>query len=183
MHVRGVAFLARQELLRQEVGAERWSAYLTGMRPRLQFLASPVLPVTRIPIDEFLALNEDIVRTFYQGDQSVWWRFGEQSGEWALQKQLKGLFEAGEARKFLQFTPKIWASYYDGGQLTAEAGDGTVDVRIFDLPVQHLYFEASVIGFAKGGLKVLGFPDASPQRLKGFTQGDDEVLYRYPAPS
>lgn len=183
MHVRGVAYLAREALLKQEVGADRWAAYLTGMRPRLTFLGAPVLPVSRIPIEEFLALNEDIVRTFYQGDQSVWWRFGEQSGEWALKKQLKGLFQSGEARKFLQFTPKIWSSYYDGGSLTAEAVGDVVELRIFDLPVRHIYFEASVMGFARGGLKFLGLAAFEPQRVKGFTTGEQEVLYRFPAAS
>jgi hypothetical protein len=182
MHVRGVAYLAREGLLQQEFGAQKWAAFLSGMRPRVAFLNAPILPVSRLPVDEFLALNQEIVRVFYGGDESVYWVFGEQSGEWALQNQLKGLFSKGEARKFLQFTPKIWSSYFDGGQLTAEVAPAHVDIRIFDVPVKHIYFEASVVGFAKGGLRALG-ASYEPQRIKGFSQGDSEVLYRFPAVS
>jgi hypothetical protein len=180
MHVRGVAYLARQGLMKEEFGAEKWQAYLNGLKPRIPFLNSPVLPVTRIPVDEFLVLNDDIVRVFYKGDEQEWWRFGEHSGEWALKNQLKGLFKPGEARKFLQFTPKIWASYFDGGELSTVMEPASVDIRITGVPVKHIYFEASVIGFAIGGLKTLGFQPA-PQRLKGYTLGDNEVLYRFAA--
>jgi hypothetical protein len=180
MHVRGVAYLARQGLMKEEFGAEKWAAYLNGLKPRIPFLNEPVLPVTRIPVDQFLMLNDDIVRVFYKGDEREWWRFGEHSGEWALKNQLKGLFKAGEARKFLQFTPKIYTSYFDGGELTTELAPQSVDIRISGVPVRHIYFEASVIGFAIGGLKTLGF-SAPPQRLKGFTTGDNEVLYRFAA--
>jgi hypothetical protein len=169
--------------MRQEFGADKWGQFLNGMKPRLPFLNAPILPVSRIPVAEFLALNDEIVRVFYRSDESIYWRFGEQSGEWALQNQLKGLFQNGEARKFLQFTPKIWTSYFDGGQLTTALGPDFVDIRICEVPVRHIYFESSVIGFAKGGLATLGLPQPEPQRLKGFSVGDDEVLYRFAAAS
>ena len=180
MHVRGVAYLAREGLMKDEFGAEKWAAFVNGLKPRLAFLNAPILPVTRIPVADFLALNDDIIRVFYKGDDSEYWRFGEHSGEWALGHQLKGLFAPGEARKFLQFTPKIWSSYFDGGDLSTVLEPASVDIRITGVPVRHIYFEASVIGFAIGGLKALGLTPA-PQRLKGYTLGDNEVLYRFAA--
>ncbi len=183
MHVRGVAYLAREGLMQEEFGAERWAQFTQTLAPRLTFLAAKVLPVSRIPVGEFLALNDAIVRTFYRGDDAIYWRFGEQSGEYALTHQLKGLFAKDEVRKFLQFTPQIWKSYFDGGELTCEVAPQHVDIRIFGVPVKHVYFEYSVIGFARGGLALLGVSKPTPSRLKGFSAGDNEVLYRFAAPA
>jgi hypothetical protein len=183
MHVRGVAYLAREGLMQQEFGAERWSTLIDSLKPRLPFLGAKVLPVSRIPVGEFLALNDAIVRTFYKGNDEIYWRFGEQSGEYALTNQLKGLFQKNEARKFLQFTPQIWKSYFDGGELTCELAPQHIDIRIVGVPVKHVYFEYSVIGFARGGLALLGAPKPTPSRLKGFSAGDNEVLYRFAAPA
>ena len=44
---------------------------------------------------------------------------------------------------------------------------------------QHLYFELAVMGFATGALRILKAPRPEPEKLKSFSQGHDEVVYRY----
>lgn len=110
MHVKGNAWLARSEYLQKSFGEERWKGFLKDQAKATPFLRQPVLPISRIEAAEFLAVNDAIVKQFYGGDQQAYWRFGEQSADWALRNQLRTLFQPKEGRRFLQFSPTIYHS-------------------------------------------------------------------------
>lgn len=181
MHVKGTAWLARDEAMTKAFGEARWRAFLERLRPRAPFLATPVMPISRIPVEPFLAVHDALVDEFYDGDTQAYWRFGETSAEWALQHQLRDLFAAGEGRRFLQFSPTIYKGYFDGGELVAEPSRSDVTLVIRGVEPAHVYFEFSIIGFAAGGLRVLGVP-CEPACVKGFSRGDAEVRYRFALP-
>ena len=182
MHVKGIAWLARAEEMVREVGAERWAALVEELKPRVPFLSAPVMPISRIPVDEFLTVNDEAVQRFFGGDEQVYWRFGVTSAEWALSHQLRGLFAAGEWRRLMLFTPNIYKNYFDGGELVADVQPAYADIVIRGIKRPHLYFEYSIIGFAKGALAVLGAP-VEPERLSGFSKGDAEIRYRFALPT
>jgi hypothetical protein len=177
MLVKGNAWLARNEAMEKQLGAEKWRAFLAKHKP--PFLAQPVMPISKIPVDQFLALHDAFVTEFFGGDQMIYWRFGETSAEWALKNQLRGLFEQGEGRRFLGFSPNIYKGYFDEGELVLENAPTEVDLIIRGIELRHVYFEYSIVGFAVGGLRVLGAPH-NPVCIKGFSKGDDEVRYRFP---
>lgn len=176
MHVKGNAWLARAAAMEKDFGADRWKAFLATQKA--EFLKTPVMPISKIDVDEFLGVNEAMVRAFYDGDEKAWWRFGETSAQWALANQLRTLFVEHEGRRFLLFSPTIYKNYFDAGELTVETTPASVDLVIRGVGRKHVYFEYSIIGFAAGGLKVLKV-DAEPQLIKGFSKGDDEVRYRF----
>jgi hypothetical protein len=176
MHVRGNAWLARSEAMEKSFGAERWQAFVKTQKA--SFLATPVMPISKLPVEEFLALHDGMVKAFYDGDTLAYWRFGETSAEWALTHQLRELFAKGEGRRFLQFSPTIYKGYFDGGELVTEALPTHVDLIIRGVEPRHVYFEFSIIGFAVGGLRVLGVP-TEPTCVSGFSKGDAEVRYRF----
>lgn len=180
MDVKGVAFLARQQMMVQSHGEEAWRAFITDFAKREPFFATPIMPVTRMPADAFLRLNEELLKRFYGGNPSAWWQFGIKSAEYALgQGQLKAMFSPGDLRRFLLFTPGIWKGYFTEGELQALPAKTHTDLRIFNVPTPHVYFELSVMGFAWGGLTFLGTKNLRHEVLKGYTQGDTEVLYRF----
>ncbi len=178
MHVKGNAWLARHEAMEKTVGAERWGAFLKKQAPAVPFLSSQVLPISKLPVKDFLAVHDALIGEFFQGDGKAYWRFGESSAEWALAHQLRGLFQAKEARRFLQFSPTIYKGYFDGGELVTEVTPAHVELIIRGVEPRHVYFEYSIIGFAAGGLKVLGTP-VTPTCVAGFSKGDAEVRYRF----
>ncbi|MFY1831731.1 hypothetical protein ACN47A_37800 [Myxococcus fulvus] len=180
MEVKGVAFLARQQMAVQAHGEQAWRDFLADIKKREPVFSLPILPVTRIPVDAFLRFNEEMVQRFYGGDQGVWWQFGVKSAEYALgQGQLKAMFSPGDFRRFLFFTPGIWKGYFTEGEMEVLPGQGSTDLHIFKVPKPHVYFELSVMGFAAGGLTFLGAKDLKHEVLKGFTRKDADVLYRF----
>ncbi|WNG19756.1 hypothetical protein [Cystobacter fuscus] len=184
MDVKGVAFLARQLQAEQTFGRERWLAFLAEQAKRDPVFAQPVMPVTRIPADAFLRLNDAMTQQFYAGDAQAYWKYGLKSAEYALrQGQLRSLFTPGDYRRFALFTPGIWKGYFTAGDLSAQIIGPQVELRITGVPQPHIYFELSVMGFASGGLTYLSGKEIPHEVLKGFSRGDAEVVYRFTLPA
>ncbi|OJT23532.1 hypothetical protein BO221_16120 [Archangium sp. Cb G35] len=184
MEVKGVAFLARQAHAEQTFGTERWRAFLSEQAKRDPIFTQPVMPVTRIPADAFLRLNDALTQLFYAGDPQAYWKYGLKSAEYALgQGQLKPIFSKGEHRRFALYTPGIWKGYFTQGELAAQVQGDVAELRITGVPQPHIYFELSVMGFASGGLSYLSGKEVSHEVLKGFSRGDQEVVYRFTLPS
>lgn len=180
MHVKGIAYLAREASMVQSHGAERWRSFIDAWRKEHPQFPATVLPISKIEADDFIALNDAMVRAFYGGDVTrAYWDFGEKSGQFALtQGQLKGLFQPGECRRFLQFTPAVYKGYFDGGEIKVIDHPQSVEIHIQHVPA-HVYFEYSVLGFAKGALEVLGSPHPTPECVRGFSRGDPDIFYRF----
>ncbi len=183
MQIRGVAYLSREGFALKEFGEARWRAFADKMKDTVPFLRSPVLPISLLPVPDFLRLTDGIVQTFYAGDPKTYWLFGEQSAAFALEHQLKGLFKVGQQRKVLEFAPSIWAFYYDGGVMRCESsGPNTIDLRVSGVPVRHIYFEYGVMGFAVGAVRALGTPNPSCECISSFAAGATESRYRFTVP-
>lgn len=180
MEVKGVAFLARQMMVIQDRGQEAWKQFIQEFAQREPLFAQTVMPVSRLPVDAFLRFNEALIDRLYGGEPQVFWEFGARSAEYALgQGQLKTLFAAGDFRRFLLFTPGIWKGYFTEGELRVKAEANASELHLVGVPRPHIYFELSVMGFAAGGLKMLGAKNLRHEVLKGFSKGNAEVLYRF----
>ena len=131
----------------------------------------------KLPADLFVQMQDELVKELYGGDPMAFWHIGVKSGQFAVtQGQLKGLFKPEETRRFILFTPHIYRGYFDGGELTATPRGEVVEIAISGVP-PHIYFEYSILGFLQGGLQALDPKAAPPRRVKGFSKGDDTVLY------
>jgi hypothetical protein len=183
MEVKGVAFLARQVLMVQSHGEQAWRDFLKEYAKKDPLYAQPVMPVTRLPVDSFLRLNDAIVQRFYGGDQKVYWQFGVKSAEYAMsQGQLRSMFSPGDVRRFMLFTPGIWKGYFTEGEMQVRPEERYTEVRLVNTLRPHVYFELSVMGFVAGGLAFLGTKNVQYEALKGFTKGNPDVLYRFYLP-
>src|SRR4051812_10632361 len=109
MNVKGVAYLARQSLVVTERGQAAWNAFVEDFRRREPSFPEQVLPVTKIEVMVFLRFCDELNRVFYNGKPETYWHFGLAAGKNALGAgQLKGLFQKGETKKFLMFTPQVY---------------------------------------------------------------------------
>jgi len=177
--IKGIGHIARQALVVEEFGEARWAAFMADWNKRHPEFPKHILPITKLPIEPYLRLQDEVLKEFYGGDPMAWWHIGVKSGNRAITVgQLKGLFKPEEARRFVLFTPHVWRGYFDGGDLAAVAKGDHVEVTITGSP-PHLYFEYGVIGFVQGGAQTLN-PKLEPaKRLKGFSIGDKDVLYHF----
>ncbi len=179
MKVKGVAFLARQNTLIPMLGEDTWRNFVKEYARREPFFEQPVMPVTLIPAETFLAFNDATVERFFENDAHAYWAFGEGSGQYALRDgPLKGIYGPGDFKRFCQFTPSIWKGYYTAGELTASVVSGVAEVHTRS-PVPHVYFEYTAMGFIKAGLEMLGSKPVEYEVIKGFSRGDDESHYRF----
>jgi hypothetical protein len=179
MNIKGISHLSRQALVVEEFGETRWRAFMTDWSKRNPDFPAHILPISKLPVDPYLKMQDEIVREFYGGDPMAYWHIGIKSGNRALSVgQLKGLFKPEETRRFVLFTPHVWRGYFDGGETIATSRGDMVEVTITGVP-PHLYFEYGTMGFVQGGMQVLN-PKAEPgKRVKGFSIGDDTVLYQF----
>jgi hypothetical protein len=181
MDVTGLAFLSRQHLMINTVGEKVWKEFVAGVAKRHAIFREPITQVTRIPVDQFLELNDEMLMRFYNNDPNAYWIFGEKSAEFALSNgPLKGVFKPKEYRRFYEFTPQVWKTYFLAGHVKAKVeSDTTALLSEHELPVKHLYFELTVMGFVSGALKYLGALNSRHEKLKSQTKGDSEILYRF----
>ncbi len=179
MMVKGVAFLARQSMLMQTLGEQTWNNFLAEQAQSEPLFAQPMLPISLIPAEVFLAFNDAAVDRFFNSDRKAYFGFGEKSGEYALREgPLKGMFKPGDFKRFAQFTPSIWKNYYTMGELRASVDGDFADVHTSS-PIPHVYFEYTAMGFVKAGLEMLSGKPVEHQIVKAFSRGDDTSHYRF----
>lgn len=180
MEIKGTAFLARQDSVVADFGADTWRSFLTEYAKKDPVFAKPVMPMTWIPAESYLRFSEALLARFYKNDPMAYWHFGESAAGHALTKgQLKALFAQADHHRFLQFFPGVWKAYFSAGTAQVESGAGSAELRITGVPHPHAYFEFITMGFMKGGLEVLGAKNVKHERLKGFSKGDNECVYRF----
>lgn len=180
MNVKGTAFLARKTMIERDRGEAVWRGFLDEVAHKIPYFRQPVLPVTKIPAETFLAFDDELVRRFFGGDKNVYWDLGERSAEWAFKEgPNKGVFWKGDWRGFLANTPAIWWSYFSAdGELKVAIDEQGADLRIVDVPIHHLYFEYTVLGYLRRGLTLSGAKSVKLTCLEGFSKGDSEIHYR-----
>ncbi|HEY8208720.1 MAG TPA: hypothetical protein VIG99_14620 [Myxococcaceae bacterium] len=179
MNVKGISHLARQDLIVEEFGEVRWRDFMNGWLQSHPGFPAQILPITKLPLEPYLQLQEAVLREFYSGDRMAWWHIGIKSAAVALTTgQLKGLFRPGETRRFLLFMPNVFRGYFDGGELTVASKGDAVEVAITGVP-PHLYFEYGVMGFVQGGMQLLDPKSQPGKRVRGFSIGDPDVLYAF----
>lgn len=183
MLVNGTAFLARKALLESDHGPDRVREFLGEFTATRPSFPEPILPFTRITIEDFLAFNDAIVRDLYDGDTLSYWRFGRQSGEWALKQGPCRRFLANKnLAEFVDTAPALYRSYFDAGSARAAIESPTsVSIWIEDVPSahHHLYLEYAIVGYFARGLELVACAEVSHTRILGFSSDDDHVHYRY----
>jgi serine/threonine protein kinase len=178
MKVKATQLLSRRAMLVERLSEPVYEQFLVDIGKEIPFFQKTLLPSTQIPVADFLRFNDTLVDRFFNGDKRIYWTFGEQSGEWLSKNgPYVNQFKRGDFKRFWVILPAFWKTFYSEGE-TRISGDGAQLDIVIDSPVEHVYFEYSVLGFVKRGLEVLG-ARVRVDRIKGFSSGDREIHYRF----
>jgi hypothetical protein len=180
MNVKGTAFLARKMLLEAEFGESVAKKYLDEAVAAVPSFPQLVLASTLIPMAPFLALQDELLRRYYDNDPMSFFRFGETSAEWALTKgPYKGLAANKDIDTFIRQGSALYKTYFDVGSASTSLEDGHVAYRIDGVPreFRHLYVEYATLGYFKHALELLGATNVEAKRIQGFSSGNANVLY------
>jgi hypothetical protein len=182
MKVKGMAYLSRKEQIINEFGQARWDDFETKFSNSHPNFEVVILPSSLMSIDNFMQFQEAIVKEFYNGDEKIYWKFGEHSAEYAMSE--KGPYsiylaksKTEDKKHFLtQVLPRIWHRYYDEGKTVNELKMNKLHSYVLDLPVYYSYFEYSVMGFTK---KVLELINIKVKEIKKIKSSAEEIYYIY----
>jgi hypothetical protein len=171
MKVKGVALLARKNVVIREFGERAWEELWQDMADRYPCFRRPVLATSAVPVDEFLALHDELVRRFYKDVKNAYGTLGEQSARWAV---TEGPYKSFVADKdfagFAEFFPRTWGTYFletTSRCTTHLRDDSVVDFRAVDLPKWHPYFEYFIVGYFKGALELICANPILTRQLQG----------------
>jgi hypothetical protein len=177
MFVKGTAFLGRRSAIVQAFGEERWKTFLAMQDPVFR----DVLPTTRIDVHKFLALQDAILKEFFNNDFNMLFAYGEKSAEWALvEGPYKTFIRDKDLARFVkEVLPFTWGVYYSEGSSTPTLEGNTVHLRVHDLPVMHPYFEYVVMGWVKRALELVTGKRVKAEPVLRAKPSAKEIYYRF----
>lgn len=182
MEVKGTFFVGRKQFLVHRFGEPAWTSFLAALAEQDALFRGPILATTMVPVASYLRFQEETIRRFFGGDDRAYWQIGEKAGEWALTEGPYKNYRQNQ-RDFGEFVarslPQIWSSYFNRGELKTWVADGAVEGQIVNLPVWHVSFEFSVMGFMRRAIELVGFSIKQQQRVLGVSAGDKGIHYRF----
>lgn len=180
MKVVGTTVLARRALIVRQFGAEAWRSFFADASRLHACFQAPITEDSRLPADALLRFHDELVRRFYHGDERVYFAMGEDSAVWTLGiGPYRDLLPKFTIESLSSMFPRLWQLYFTETTSRCEVTfDGVgVDVRTFELPVSHPYFESLVFGYFKGALELICANPAQAERQP--TDGGHDHHYRY----
>jgi hypothetical protein len=178
MKVKATMLLSRRAMLIERLTEAVYEQFLVDIGKEIPFFQKTLLPSTQIPVADFLRFNDALVDRFFGADKRIYWTFGEQSSEWLSKNgPYVHQFKRGDFKRFWAILPALWKTFYSEGEARVSSHDESLDIEI-DVPVEHVYFEYSILGFVKRGLELLG-ARLRVDRVRGFSSGDHLIHYRF----
>ena len=181
--IKGSALLARKEIVTSKFGPRAWADLVSHMAAAYPYFNSPLVAASLVPVREFLAFHDELLRRFYDGDSHVYFRLGEESAEWALTRgPYKKFMNRKDIASFVASVPYLSSAYWEDATTTYRANlDGdVVTLEVAGLPWWHPYFEYLVVGYIKHALELLCGKKVALERLKGGA--GTEYVYEFHVP-
>jgi hypothetical protein len=180
MRTKGTAFLGRRLVVAAQFGEARWNAFVQAYAEIDPFFAQPILATTLIPSENFLAFTDRVVDAFFDGNLRAYWVIGELSGQWALTRgPYQHYCTEGDPHRFAENVPGLWGGYHDVGDCAATiVSPDVIEIALRGVPLHHVYFEYALVGFLRRGFELVTGDTFSHARIRGFSRGDDDVLYQ-----
>jgi DNA-binding CsgD family transcriptional regulator len=178
MKVSGTSLLTRKALVTRAYGTEAWRGLFRDVAATHACFRRPITAETRLPVEDFLAFQDEVIRRFYSGGEDAFLKLGADSARFAhTEGPLKQFFSDHEINALVAHIPKLWTRYFVETDSRSEATitDAGVEFRVRGLPVWHTYFEHHVIGYTKELLELYCANPISTQRLSVGRGGE----YRY----
>jgi hypothetical protein len=182
MEAKGTFYVGRKQYIVAQFGEPAWTSFVAHMATLDPLFEVPVLATDLVPIPIYLRFQEEMIKRFFQGNDQAYWKIGEQAGEWALTDGPYKHFRQNP-REFKAFVekslPRVWSNYFTRGELRTSVEGLVAEGELSGLPVWHVTFEYSTMGFMRRAIELAGFSIKSQHRLKGISAGDKLIHYRY----
>jgi hypothetical protein len=176
-----VTLIARRKGVVDKFGEPAWLAFVRDMNGRYPTLESPFLATATIAIDEFLAINDEIVKRFYQGNPRVYFELGRASARWALTEGPYQEYARRGLPTLIEFLPTLYRTYYaeTRSRIELKHEGNVVHYKILDLEQWHPYLEFVIVAFAQGTMEVVTGKRTSAVPVKaGPAALKDGIYYR-----
>jgi hypothetical protein len=179
MNVKGTAFITRKNQIINSFGKEKWEIFFNHLKEKDNYFITEPAPVSLIPIQSFLLLNEEMINAFYENNQKMYWVFGEHSAAWALTEgPYKVFMTSKNLSSFIEQTmPLVWSTYYTEGKMVGVIDQKSITVKIKGITMPHIYFEYTTMSFVKKALELFGLKNIRHECVNGFDSGHEEIHY------
>lgn len=176
--VKGIIILQRKQMITDMFGEKKWNDFMKKLAEIDTYFNQTFLSITQIPVDKFLFFMDNLVKEFYNNDTSIYWKIGEKSAIWALDQGVYSfLAEKKDLEIFIKTSlPSIFRTYFSEGEYIFALKDKIVNVNITQVP-KHIYFEYLLVGYTKQALELIGVKVIKTTKIKGFSNGDNEINY------
>lgn len=182
MFAKGTFFVGRRAYIVEKFGEAAWDDFVRSLAREDSTFISPILATTMVPVESYVRFQDRCVERFFRDDPKALWMIGEKSAEWSLTegpyKHLKN--NPKSLADFVTKLPLIWSAFFSEGRLEARLLRGnTVEIELLDLPVPHVSFEQSVMGYGKRALELVSGRPVSETQIIGIQRGKTRVLYSF----
>ncbi len=170
MKVRGLTILTRKAIITRQFGADAWLTLYRDVAGAHRCFRSLITPETLVPLPEYLALHDELVRRFYSEDETSHFALGRESARWAmLDGPCKAFLDRKDLPGFVRSFPRLWDTYFAETDSRSEAtlnGD-SVEFKASGLPQWHPYLEHFVMGYMTEVLEMFCANPIGSTRIRG----------------
>jgi DNA-binding CsgD family transcriptional regulator len=168
--VRGLTILTRKAIITRKFGADAWLTLYRDVAGAHRSFRALITPETLVPLSDYLALHDELVRRFYVEDERSHFDLGSESARWALvDGPCKRFMDGKDLPGFVRSFPKLWGTYFADTESRSEAtltGE-SVEFRAFDLPQWHPYLEHFIMGYMTEVLEMFCANPIGSTRIRG----------------
>ncbi|KYF69725.1 hypothetical protein BE11_26305 [Sorangium cellulosum] len=173
-------------MVSRRFGSEAWRGLFRDVATTNPWFRQPITASSLVPLPDFLAFHDELVRRFYPEGKEALLELGAESARWALvDGPLKRFVQDPGITSLVATVQNLWHRYFAETSSRSEAslGESGVEFRVRGLPTWHPYLEYFVIGYTK---EVLEIHCANPVWAHRVTEGHgtayDYLLSTDPAP-
>ncbi len=180
MKIKNTILLARRNITVKKHGQAMWDQLVKELLPRFPILGEPLLATGATPVEDFLAINAEILRRCF-GDDSprVYRDVARQAADWQLTNgPYKGWLNS-DLKGFVNYLPTIWDTFYvqTKSHVTISLDANIVHIRILDIGLWHPHFEFGPMAWFQRALELKSGKPVSPVVVKGGPTAVNEIYY------
>jgi len=181
MNVKGIIFMTGKNAITQVFGEPAWQSFMVKLAAKENFFNNIIMSVTPVPLDKFIFFLDELVKEFFNNDMMQYETFGKVAAQFVLSGEgmYKSYLLIKDKKQIVDMVvPKLWATYFDEGKVTATFGQTVAYFTISGLKFKHRYFEYLIIGFMQKALKIYGLK-GEPKLIRSLAAGDDDIYCRF----
>lgn len=183
MNVKGTVYSTTKATVIEAFGEERWNTLMARLAAKDKYFKDNIImSVTLVPLDKIIVLFDELIDDCFNGDKNASYvMFGMVGAKYALSPggPYHSLMLTRNLKQFVETgLPKLWSTYYDGGEVIARLENDIIYVSIKGFPIKHVYFEKLLMGYYKQAIKVYGKRSAATM-VRSLTAGDDDIYLKY----